>query len=102
MHAGRWDSCRAKQHVTGALRSGQAQLMARQLSPARVPHVGLPAPLSPPAGKFPFWDNVRDCTLQQVWKSILTDKINWSAPALREVSAPAKDLLKQVRCACWV
>ncbi|KAL4434088.1 hypothetical protein ABPG75_000529 [Micractinium tetrahymenae] len=47
-------------------------------------------------GKFPFWDNVRDCTLQQVWKSILTDKINWSAPALREVSAPAKDLLKQM------
>lgn len=42
-------------------------------------------PLSSPAGKFPFWDNVRDCTLQQVWKSILTDKINWSAPALREV-----------------
>ncbi|KAI7836721.1 hypothetical protein COHA_009419 [Chlorella ohadii] len=45
-------------------------------------------------GKFPFWDNVRDCTLQQVWKSILTDKINWNAPALREVSAPARDLLK--------
>ena len=57
---------------------------------------GLPThpapPWSPylPAGKFPFWDNVRDCTLQQVWKSILTDKINWSAPALREVGAAAR------------
>ncbi|KAI3434801.1 hypothetical protein D9Q98_002859 [Chlorella vulgaris] len=47
-------------------------------------------------GKFPFWDNVRDCTLQQVWKSILTDKINWNAAALREVSPPARDLLKQM------
>jgi hypothetical protein len=40
-------------------------------------------------GKFPFWDNVRDCTLQQVWKSILTEKINWNAPALREVGRGA-------------
>jgi hypothetical protein len=45
-----------------------------------------PSSFLPHAGKFPFWDNVRDCTLQQVWKSILTDKINWNAAALREVS----------------
>lgn len=47
-------------------------------------------------GKFPFWDNVRDCNLQQVWKAILTDRIDFSARELRDVSPPALDLLRQM------
>lgn len=45
-------------------------------------------------GKFPFWDNVRDCTLQQVWKSILNDRIDFEAPELRQISPSARDLLR--------
>ena len=70
----RWESC-----------CRDPAMLALPLSLLRLsPLALLPLPL---AGKFPFWDNVRDCTLQQVWKSILTDKINWNAPALREVGA---------------
>ena len=42
------------------------------------------------------WSVCNLCVLRvraQVWKSILTDKINFASPALREVSAPARDLL---------
>lgn len=45
-------------------------------------------------GRFPFWDNVKDCTLQQVWKAILTDKVDFNAAELKPISTPAKDLLK--------
>lgn len=47
-------------------------------------------------GRFPFWENVRECSLQQVWKSILTDRINFDAPELRQISPAALDLLKQM------
>lgn len=45
-------------------------------------------------GRFPFWENVRDCTLQQVWKSILTDRVDFNAPELRQLSPQARDLLR--------
>lgn len=45
-------------------------------------------------GKFPFWDNVRECSLQQVWKAILQDEVNFEARELRQVSPAARDLLK--------
>lgn len=45
-------------------------------------------------GRFPFWDNVKDCTLQQVWKAILTDRIDFGAAELKPISEPAKQLLR--------
>ena len=45
-------------------------------------------------GKFPFWENVRECSLQQVWKSILQDEVNFEAKELRQISPTARDLLK--------
>lgn len=47
-------------------------------------------------GKFPFWDNVRDCTLTQVWKAILTEKVDFNGNDLRQVSPGAKDLLRKM------
>lgn len=47
-------------------------------------------------GKFPFWDNVRDCTLTQVWKAILTEKVDFNSNDLRQVSPGAKDLLRKM------
>lgn len=47
-------------------------------------------------GKFPFWDNVRDCTLTQVWKAILSERVNFESDDLRQVSPAAKDLLKRM------
>jgi calcium-dependent protein kinase len=47
-------------------------------------------------GRFPFWDNVRECSLQQVWKAILKDEINFEARELRQISHSARDLLKQL------
>jgi calcium-dependent protein kinase len=47
-------------------------------------------------GRFPFWDNVRECSLQQVWKAILHDEINFEARELRQISYSARDLLKQL------
>ena len=44
-------------------------------------------------GRFPFWKDVRDCTLQQVWTAILTQDINFDAPELRQVSPQARELL---------
>lgn len=47
-------------------------------------------------GKFPFWDNVRDCTLQQVWKSILTERVDFEAVELSHISREARDLLRKM------
>lgn len=47
-------------------------------------------------GKFPFWDNVRDCTLQQVWKSILTEMVDFEAAELSNISREARDLLRKM------
>ncbi|KAH7620048.1 putative Calcium-dependent protein kinase 17 [Nannochloris sp. 'desiccata'] len=47
-------------------------------------------------GRFPFWDNVRECSLQQVWKSVLHDEINFEARELRQLSHPARDLLEKL------
>jgi calcium-dependent protein kinase len=47
-------------------------------------------------GKFPFWDNVRECTLQQVWKSILTERVDFQAKELTHISPEAIDLLKKM------
>lgn len=44
-------------------------------------------------GKFPFWDAVKDCSLQEVWTAILTQKVNFGRPELREVSTAARGLL---------
>jgi serine/threonine protein kinase len=47
-------------------------------------------------GRFPFWENVRDCTLQQVWTAILTQDVDFNAPELRQLSPTARDLLRQM------
>lgn len=47
-------------------------------------------------GKFPFWDNVRDCTLQEVWKSILTERVDFEAVELSNISRDARDLLRKM------
>lgn len=45
-------------------------------------------------GKFPFWDNVRMYTLQQVWRSILSDPIDLESEAVVSAMSPAaRDLL---------
>jgi len=47
-------------------------------------------------GKFPFWDNVRDCTLQEVWKAILTQQVDFEAAELSQISDSARDLLRRM------
>ena len=47
-------------------------------------------------GKFPFWENVRECTLQQVWKSILTEQVDFQAAELSHISPEAVDLLRKM------
>lgn len=48
-------------------------------------------------GKFPFWDNVRQYTLQQVWKSILSDPIDLDSEAVVNAMSPAaRDLLRKL------
>eukprot|EP00873_Tetraselmis_striata_P012822 jgi/Tetstr1/433086/TSEL_022418.t1 len=48
-------------------------------------------------GTFPFWDNIRQKTLQEVWKSILVDKLDLDTPELRaQMSALALDLLRKL------
>jgi hypothetical protein len=42
-------------------------------------------------GRFPFWDNVKDCTLQQVWKAILTDRIDFNAAELKQVGGGGRE-----------
>lgn len=47
-------------------------------------------------GRFPFWKDVRDCTLQQVWSAILQDEIDFEAAELRQISPQARDLLQSM------
>ena len=48
-------------------------------------------------GKFPFWDNVRQYTLQQVWKSILSDPIDLDSETVVNAMSPAaRDLLRKL------
>jgi calcium-dependent protein kinase len=44
-------------------------------------------------GRFPFWEDIRNLSLQQVWQAILSQRIDMGAPELRKVSPAAKDLL---------
>eukprot|EP00798_Chlamydomonas_sp_ICE-L_P021458 gene21458-28430_t len=45
-------------------------------------------------GRFPYWDNVREESLANVWKAILSDEIEWDSPELVELSRPAITFLK--------
>jgi calcium-dependent protein kinase len=47
-------------------------------------------------GRFPFWDDVREETLADVWKAVLSTPIDWSAPELAPLSASARDLLERL------
>eukprot|EP00191_Tetraselmis_sp_GSL018_P012249 CAMPEP_0177618164 /NCGR_PEP_ID=MMETSP0419_2-20121207/25380_1 /TAXON_ID=582737 /ORGANISM="Tetraselmis sp., Strain GSL018" /LENGTH=719 /DNA_ID=CAMNT_0019116945 /DNA_START=118 /DNA_END=2278 /DNA_ORIENTATION=- len=48
-------------------------------------------------GKFPFWTDIRNHSLQEVWKSILVDKLDLNSTKVkRRMSAPALDLLKKL------
>lgn len=47
-------------------------------------------------GRFPFWDDIRTKSLNDVWKSILGEKLNWKAPELASLSPGAVDFLKQL------
>ncbi|MEW5318664.1 MAG: hypothetical protein WDW38_009869 [Sanguina aurantia] len=45
-------------------------------------------------GRFPFWEDVRNQSLAEVWKAILGTPINWDAPELSQLSPRAISLLK--------
>eukprot|EP01026_Neomeris_dumetosa_P002941 TRINITY_DN10806_c0_g1_i4.p1 TRINITY_DN10806_c0_g1~~TRINITY_DN10806_c0_g1_i4.p1 ORF type:complete len:597 (-),score=64.72 TRINITY_DN10806_c0_g1_i4:571-2361(-) len=45
-------------------------------------------------GTFPFWKDIRSCTLQQVWSAILQETIDYNAPDLVNLSENAIDFLK--------
>lgn len=48
-------------------------------------------------GTFPFWDNVQNVSLQQVWQAILTKKVDFTTRGLKaQVSENARDLLKKL------
>lgn len=47
-------------------------------------------------GAFPFWDDVRAASLQQVWRAVLADPIDFRSPALKNCSPAARDLLKRM------
>ncbi len=47
-------------------------------------------------GAFPFWEDVRAASLQQVWRAVLADPIDFRAPALKNCSPAARDLLKRM------
>lgn len=44
-------------------------------------------------GRFPFWEDVRNETLANVWDAILNKEINWLAPELTPLSHSAKSFL---------
>ncbi|KAK9826177.1 hypothetical protein WJX81_003662 [Elliptochloris bilobata] len=46
-------------------------------------------------GRFPFWENVQNLTLQQVWQAVLTKPIDLDSPRMRQqMSDGARSLLK--------
>eukprot|EP00798_Chlamydomonas_sp_ICE-L_P003929 gene3929-14005_t len=45
-------------------------------------------------GRFPYWEDVRMYNLQDVWKSIQTEEIDWEAAELSPLSDDAVDFLK--------
>eukprot|EP00877_Chromochloris_zofingiensis_P003189 jgi/Chrzof1/12871/Cz07g10120.t1 len=47
-------------------------------------------------GRFPFWDDVRNETLSDVWKAILSQEINWDASELQSLSSAARDFLERL------
>ncbi|KAG1675746.1 hypothetical protein FOA52_012402 [Chlamydomonas sp. UWO 241] len=47
-------------------------------------------------GRFPFWADVRRESLADVWKAILTRKLDWEADELRLLSPAAIDFLKKL------
>jgi len=47
-------------------------------------------------GRFPFWDDVRNETLSDVWKAILSQEINWASPELQHLSPAARDFLERL------
>lgn len=48
-------------------------------------------------GKFPFWENVRSCTLQEVWKAILNEEVDLESSDVKNaMSEPARDLLSRL------
>jgi calcium-dependent protein kinase len=47
-------------------------------------------------GMFPFWEDVRAETLQDVWSAILNDPIDWEAPELRTLTPLARNFLQKM------
>lgn len=47
-------------------------------------------------GKFPFWEDVRNESLMDVWKAILAREVVWSAPELQALSRDAVDFLERL------
>ncbi|KAI8474838.1 MAG: kinase-like domain-containing protein [Monoraphidium minutum] len=47
-------------------------------------------------GRFPFWEDVRNETLSDVWKAVLSQEISWEAPELQALSPAAVALLKRL------
>lgn len=47
-------------------------------------------------GRFPFWDDVREETLADVWKAVLSTPVDWEAPELGALSSSARDFLERL------
>lgn len=47
-------------------------------------------------GCFPFWEDVRNQTLSDVWRAILTQEIDWESRELRQLSRSARDFLERL------
>eukprot|EP00195_Chlamydomonas_chlamydogama_P002656 CAMPEP_0202921416 /NCGR_PEP_ID=MMETSP1392-20130828/77385_1 /ASSEMBLY_ACC=CAM_ASM_000868 /TAXON_ID=225041 /ORGANISM="Chlamydomonas chlamydogama, Strain SAG 11-48b" /LENGTH=597 /DNA_ID=CAMNT_0049614987 /DNA_START=209 /DNA_END=2002 /DNA_ORIENTATION=+ len=47
-------------------------------------------------GRFPFWEDVRNESLTDVWRAILMQEINWNAPELHQLSRSAADFLRSL------
>lgn len=47
-------------------------------------------------GRFPFWDDVREETLADVWKAVLSAPVDWAAPELEPLSPAARDFLERL------
>eukprot|EP00879_Flechtneria_rotunda_P019176 GHRR01020134.1.p1 GENE.GHRR01020134.1~~GHRR01020134.1.p1 ORF type:complete len:506 (+),score=170.64 GHRR01020134.1:924-2441(+) len=47
-------------------------------------------------GRFPFWEDVRNETLSDVWKAILSSEVDWQAPELQSLSSAARDFLERL------